>query len=267
MRLDRIPRDTAALESTLPLLLPGSRQGALLIHGFTGSPQDLAGLGRRLHAAGMTVSIPRLPGHGTRGDDFLQTGWRDWLRAAVDAWADITSRCDTVHVVGHSMGGVLAILLASRFPVGRLSLLAPALRASNPLLLLTPLLGLFIRKVRWPITGTRKASDPDTEVLGREYWSWRFPGRLASFLRLQRMAVQALRHVHADTLVIAGAQDLTVPPSVAAFVEGRIGAATFRSIVFPNGTHQTLAGDDGTRAIDEVVRFLTVQEPTDTVRT
>lgn len=179
MKLRRIPRDTAALDSTLPLLLPGGREGALLIHGFTGSPMEVAGLAQRLHAAGLTVSVPRLPGHGTRGDDFLQTGSRDWLRAAVDAWADMKGRCDTVHLIGHSMGGILAVLLASHFPVGRLVLVAPALRASNPLLAITPILGLLVRKVRWPVTTTRSVTDPDTAVLAREYWAWRFPAGCA----------------------------------------------------------------------------------------
>ena len=65
----------------------------------------------------------------------------------MDAWADIKARCDTVHLVGHSMGGILAVLLASRFPVGKLVLVAPALRASNPLLLLPPFLFLhFFRQ-------------------------------------------------------------------------------------------------------------------------
>ena len=266
MRFSRIPRDITALGATLPLLLPGGREGALLIHGFTGSPMELAGLARRLHAAGMTVSVPRLPGHGTRGDDFLQTGARDWLRAAVDAWADMKARCDTVHLVGHSMGGILAVLLASRFPVGKLVLVAPALRASNPLLMLTPVLGLFFRKVRWPVTATRAVTDDDTAVLAREYWSWRFPGRLSALLRLQRKAVRALRRVRADTLVVVGARDLTVPASVADFVTRRIGSATTRELVLPQATHQTLAGDEGERATDAILGFLTSRRATYTVR-
>jgi carboxylesterase len=252
----RVPCDTAALLSTLPVLLPGGKEGALLLHGFTGSPMELSGLGQRLHAAGLSVSIPRLPGHGTRGDDFLQTGWRDWLRAAVDAWADMSVRCKTVHVVGHSMGGILAVLLASRFPVGKLVLLAPALQASSPLLPLTPLVGLFVHRVRWPITGTRKVIDHDTEVLAREYWSWRFPAQLASVYRLQRMARQALRRVTAKTLVVVGRQDRTVPTSVTALVERRIGETNVRHLVLERATHQILAGDDGQRAIDAAAGWI-----------
>jgi esterase/lipase len=165
------------------------------------------------------------------------------------------------------MGGILAVLLASRFPVGKLALLAPALRASSPLLPLTPLVGLFVRRVRWPIPETRKVIDSDTEVLAREYWSWRFPAQLGSIFRLQRMGVRALRRVTADTLVVVGGQDHTVPTSVAALVERRIGTKNVRRLLLPGATHQVLAGNEGQGAIDAVVSFLTPRGATGTVRT
>jgi hypothetical protein len=50
-------------------------------------------------------------------------------------------------------------------------------------------------------------------------------------------------------------------------VERRIGASTVRRVVLENGTHQILAGDEGQRAISEVVGFLTPRVATGTVRT
>ena len=103
-------------------------------------------LGRALHAAGMTVSIPRLPGHGTDGSDFLQTGWRDWLRACTDEMLELCARHRPVSLVGFSMGSLLALILAARFPVARLALLAPPIRSRDPRLPFTPLLALFFRR-------------------------------------------------------------------------------------------------------------------------
>jgi carboxylesterase len=256
MRLRGIPRDTSALPTALPRSLDGGRTGALLIHGFTGTPRDLAGLGKRLQEAGLTVSIPRLPGHGTNGRDFLQSGWRDWLRAAVDAYVDLKARCPTIHVVGFSMGGVLAVLLAAQFPVERLALLAPALRAKNPLLPFTPILRLFARRMRWPITTSQEIEDPDYEVLAREYWQWRYSAQAASLLRLQRMARRSLPKVTADTLTLLGDADRSVPLSVIPLIEGRISAARTKHVVIENGMHLILSGENGERAVDEVVRWL-----------
>src|SRR2546427_706487 len=38
--------------------------GALVLHGFTGCPQSMRGLAEAFAAAGCTVELPRLPGHG-----------------------------------------------------------------------------------------------------------------------------------------------------------------------------------------------------------
>lgn len=46
----------------------------LLCHGFTGSPQTLRGWADYLAAQGLTVSLPRLPGHGTTWQDLARTG-------------------------------------------------------------------------------------------------------------------------------------------------------------------------------------------------
>src|ERR671924_252669 len=56
------------MSSVLPGAEPfdhaGGPVGVLLCHGFTGSPQTLRGWAEYLAAQGLTVSLPRLPGHG-----------------------------------------------------------------------------------------------------------------------------------------------------------------------------------------------------------
>ena len=256
MRLQRIPRDTAALSTALPLSLQGGKVGALLIHGFTGTPRDLADLGGRLLSSGLSVSIPRLPGHGTNGKDFLQSGWRDWLRASVDAYADLRARCESVHIVGFSMGGIIAVLLAARFPVTRLVLLAPALRTKNPALVFTPFIKLFVRRMRGPHTPPEEFADPDSAALSREYWEWRYSGQAASLLHIQRMAKRALSKVTADTLTIVGDSDTTVPVSVIPLIERRISGTRKRHLVIPMGEHLILGGEEGGRVAQEAVGWL-----------
>ena len=62
----------------------GDRRGALIIHGFTGCPQSMRPLAEAFAAAGFSVELPRLPGHGTTPEDMAKYQWRDWT-AAVDA--------------------------------------------------------------------------------------------------------------------------------------------------------------------------------------
>jgi carboxylesterase len=256
MRWKRIPAETTTLASALPRSLDGGEDAALLIHGFTGTPRDLAGLGEALQQRGLTVRIPRLPGHGTNGRDFLSSGWRDWLRCSTDAYADLRARCRRVHLVGHSMGGNIAVLLAARFAVQRLVLLAPALKTRNPLLPLSPLLGLLFTRVRWPLAGTPAFDDEDLAALSREYHQWRYPAQAASLLRLKRMARRSLRRVTADTLTVTGTRDLSVPRSVIDLIEARRRAGTREHLVIEEGTHHLLSGTCGERVTAAITQWL-----------
>jgi carboxylesterase len=99
-----------------PFSADGGPQGALVLHGFTGNPGSMRGVAEALAAAGCTVDLPLLPGHGTSVQDMLETGWSDWLGAADEAYQQLRARCDRVAVVGLSMGGALTLSLAAEHP-------------------------------------------------------------------------------------------------------------------------------------------------------
>ncbi len=90
----------------------GGSVGVLLCHGFTGTPQSLRPWAEHLAAAGLTVALPRLPGHGTTLAEANLTHWEDWYAELDRPLAQLRERCDEVFVMGLSMGGTLAIRLA-----------------------------------------------------------------------------------------------------------------------------------------------------------
>ncbi len=61
-----------------PWSAPGGSNGVLVLHGFTGNPQSMRPLAEALAAAGFTVELPLLPGHGTAVEDMVPTRWEDW---------------------------------------------------------------------------------------------------------------------------------------------------------------------------------------------
>jgi carboxylesterase len=99
-----------------PFSAPGGPAGALVIHGFTGSPHSVRGVAAALADAGLAVEAPLLPGHGTRIEDLMATGWSEWFAAVEDAFVSLARRCQPVAVVGLSMGGSLALALAAAHP-------------------------------------------------------------------------------------------------------------------------------------------------------
>lgn len=104
------------MEGAEPFSAPGGVEGALVIHGFTGNPFSMRGVANALAAAGMSVELPLLPGHGTAVEDMIETRWSDWSGAAEAAYRDLAQRCARVAVVGLSMGGTLACWLGERHP-------------------------------------------------------------------------------------------------------------------------------------------------------
>ena len=99
-----------------PWSADGGAHGVLVLHGFTGNPQSMRPLAEALAAAGFTVDLPLLPGHGTAVEDMVPTRWEDWSGAAEAHFQALAARCDHVAVVGLSMGGALACWLAERHP-------------------------------------------------------------------------------------------------------------------------------------------------------
>jgi len=84
-------------------------------------------------AAGHTVEMPRLPGHGTTVADMLTTTWADWSAHVEAVYLDLASRTEKVVVTGLSMGGTLTLWLASRHPeiVGIVPINASVLRDAD----------------------------------------------------------------------------------------------------------------------------------------
>jgi carboxylesterase len=90
-----------------------AKLGILVLHGFTGSPVSVRPLAELLSKRGFAVEMPRLPGHGTQPSDLLPTRYADWRAEALAALTRLRARTRQVFVVGLSMGGTLALDLAT----------------------------------------------------------------------------------------------------------------------------------------------------------
>ena len=99
-----------------PILIKGKfrRPGIVLFHGYMAAPMELRGLAEYLAQKGWWVYVPRLKGHGTAPEDLSIRGYADWIISADEGYALISSSCSKVVAGGFSMGGGLALEMASR---------------------------------------------------------------------------------------------------------------------------------------------------------
>jgi carboxylesterase len=187
----------------------GGPVGVLVLHGFTGSPRTVRPWAEHLAEAGLTVSAPRLPGHGTAWQDLARTGWEDWYAEAERAFAALSDQCEQVFVTGLSMGACLALRLAqTQGPkVSGVVIVNPSLAPDTKLFLLAPVLKHLVPSLRG-IAGDIKKPDAD------EGGYKRIPLRAAATLPAMWTATVArLPEVTQPLLVYRSAVDHVVGPN------------------------------------------------------
>jgi carboxylesterase len=253
MRIPNIPADTYTDPAGLPIFFDGGRTAVLLIHGYTGITDELRYLGQRLRDAGYTVSIPRLPGHGTRGEDFLETTWKDWLRKTYDEYFDLKGRFDRVYLAGLSMGALLVLLAAARFNPEKIVLAAPAITNTDRLIVLTPLMRFFFKTL--PKNGYSFSGPPEYVHISEEYWTRKWVAPAADLLRLQSFARKNLSEVKSDTLIIVSEKDTTIPLRAADIVERGIASKKIHRITLKESGHVVFNDSERERVAEEVITW------------
>lgn len=219
-----------------------SEKAVLLVHGFSGYPGEVIRPGVDLYEAGFDCYAPRMPGHGTSGNDFLASKAEDWIGTIYDAYAQLSSNYGSVFLVGHSMGGAIATIIADAFDAKRLALLAPALVIPSIPVMKLRLFRHFIKrqKQQWQQDPGYhfyyEGDEDDDAFLGSEYWSFVFPPAVWQLERVRRQAVAALDHLKADTLIISGGLDKTVPQEASRLVVER-GKGENKHLHIPAASH------------------------------
>lgn len=100
-----------------PQFYRGNAIGCIVVHGFHASPNEVGWMGSHLAELGYTVYVPRLTGHGYDHRHMRRMNWEDWFGQVLDAYHIMTQQCEQVYLVGHSMGGLLSLLVSVRVPV------------------------------------------------------------------------------------------------------------------------------------------------------
>jgi carboxylesterase len=109
-----------------------SKTGILLIHGFTNTTYEYRKLISFLSSKGFFVRADNLPGHGTTVEDCNTMKYTDWIEFTEKRLADLSARCNKIFICGISMGALLAMHLATVFPINGLITAAPVLSFNKP---------------------------------------------------------------------------------------------------------------------------------------
>lgn len=211
--------------------------GALLVHGYTGSPHSMRPLGDHLADRGVGCFGLRLPGHGTTWEDLGSRQASEWVEAVNLGYEKMKAEHEEVFVVGLSFGVALALdLAARRDDIPGLVSIAGFLMTKDPRRVLAPVISRVLRSL--PGVGN-DICDPD----GRELCYDRVP--TASTLRMLRFTKSVrdnLADVTCPILVMHSHNDHTAHPQNAELIHSGV-SSTDKQLVWLDRSYHVLTLD------------------------
>lgn len=236
-----------------PFYLDGKNNKAvLLVHGYTGSPSQMAMLGYVLNQAGYTVYAPLLAGHGTCVEDLQETTASDWYNSVLKAYKYLQQAYSDIAVVGVSLGGLLAIRLAAERDVSKLVCVATPLALMDKRLKWLWLLKHFMQYVE-----KKKHFYPVDSMFDVSY-EGKIPVKpLHSMLALmKRCRYYYLGRIIVPVLALHGGLDRTAKPSSADLIVKLTRGKDKQSLILQDSGHMVLLDKQRAFAEQQIVEFL-----------
>lgn len=217
-----------------PFFFPGGKTGCVLVHGFTGSPKEMRLMGDYLNENGVSVIGIRLAGHATQMSDMVRTRWRDWLISVEDGINLLSDFCDNIFVAGLSLGGILALMAASRYTIdGVIAMSAPYTISNDWRSKLAKQISPFMPFVK------KEQSDTIDQKTAKDHIDYpAYPTRsIAELNELVGTLHRNLDQIHIPVLFINSKNDKTAPPSHAENYRREIPSNHFELVTLENSGH------------------------------
>lgn len=224
------------------------QRALLLVHGYNDTPASLDDIARAIHAAGWTVRLPLLPGHGRSLE-----AWDDWRGADAVAmvreeYAALRTAHRTVVVGGLSMGAALATWLAAEADVHGLLLFAPILFVPRPMQVAVSTARVWSLVTRHVTGGgARSLLDPEAKRRSVSY-GCSTRRSLEALEYVAQGVIPRLGFAHAPTLVCQSVDDNRLPQDQSRHAIARLGARD-KTVHWVQGAGHVLTMDYGWPAL------------------
>lgn len=228
----------------------------LFVHGFMGCSRQFLSLQNALEGCEADMKLHVLPGHEATLEEFHKTDAEVWQQSVNAAVRDLAREYDRILLVGHSMGGLLAVraaiaepekvcgIVAIGFPIKinlkwqwltlNLNAARPAKEGEDP-----------------RVTVARTMGGVTMNTVG-QYFST-LPQNM-QFLKMTRLARKDIHLLKAPLTVLNFKKDEIVAPSVPDFVHSQLSDA--KVVVMPNSYHFLFSDDELLVMANEIKKML-----------
>lgn len=216
----------------------------LFIHGFTGGEYEVAPLSQYMEQHNYRSHMFTLKGHGGSRQDLLESDRLAWRQSAENELNKLLEQQSDVHLIGFSMGALIASHLSVQYQanIKSLTLLSAPVFPLNPLEILRTLgspamLRNYLNKFgSTPLKATRE------------------------FQRLVRESFDIYPQILTPTLIVQGRRDHLVKTKSAGYLQQTIASEHKQVLWIEKSGHMVCHCGESGQVMDEVLRFIASQE-------
>ncbi|GAC1391699.1 MAG: alpha/beta fold hydrolase [Ktedonobacteraceae bacterium] len=226
----------------------------MLVHGLNGSKHDMQELNDLFYAQGMVTENILLPGHGSHVRDMLPLGWPEWAEAVREELHELKRRCDSVFLIGHSLGGALCLHVAAHEEVaGIVTMCAPI--SMHPWMM--PMIRLA--KCVTPLLPTMREDIRDPEArrrYTRDVYRWTPMAPVESMLRFLPQLRAELALITAPVLIMTSVRDHVVPARDGREIYRLLGSQEKHLVTFHRSYHVIMKDHDREEVFAKTIAFV-----------
>lgn len=240
----------AVLQGAEPFFYEGNDVGVLVSHGFTGTTQSMAYIGKRLAAEGFTVYGPRLTGHGTAPEDMQKATYQQWINDVESGLEQLKEKCKTIFVTGLSMGGTLTLYVAQNHPdIAGIMPINAAVHMPDFEAYYNSLLGKkeFVDGI---------GSDIKAEGIQELAYAKTPVKAMGELVQLLKIVHDDLEKITIPTLILSSTEDHVVPPENAQIIYDRIQSENKNIVYLEESYHVATLDNDKSLIADQCIQFI-----------
>ena len=240
------------------ITIPGNKIAVILVHGFTGTPQEMEYVGMEINRRrDWSVFIPCLPGHCTSPYDLEKVSREAWVKKVDNLYKELSGKYERVFVAGLSMGGLITLKLAMKYrSVPAISVMATPMklrdRKSDVLLKL-----FAVSNIKPPLHYKKKERDIKFPPPDFEFNDYRWMP-FSSIVELYKLILEVrfnLNFVVSPIIIFHSIEDNTAHPESAEIIYRRVGSKVKELVYFHDSYHVLTLDVDRECLIRKMINF------------
>lgn len=236
-----------------PFYFNGNKVGILMIHGGGGGTcADLKPLAKELHKSkGYTIHVPLLPGFGTTPEQLRKTLINAWKTSLEKEIAKIKETCVKLIVGGHSMGGILTLIMAAYHNFDGIFTISAPIGLQRFGIKLIPFFKLFMKY--YSIEADKFREETNNQWVGYD----KIPINIGTKInKLMKEMKENLFKINCPTLLFQGRLDSEVKKNSMDYIYKNIKSKMKKKIWLEHNAHSILDSPDHHIIVSELLKFI-----------